>query len=393
VSEYLRATNTLLLERLRAPRRFIQVLAGPRQVGKTTAMLQVLRGLDLPNHYASADQPLTPSPVWIDEQWHLARRLHAESGRPVVLALDEIHKTPRWSSRVKALWDEDSRRHNDVRVVVLGSSPLQIDRGLSSELGGRFERIGMTHWSYRECREAFGWDLDTYCFFGGYPGAAELIHDFPRWRAYILESLIETTLTRDVLMLQRIDKPALLRQLFMLACELSGQVVSFTKLLGQLYDAGNTTTLAHYLQLLAEAGLVTGLMKYSGATVHKRGSRPKLLVLNTALMTAVHGARFEEAKADGPWWGRLIESAAGGHLLRSTQAKGGSLFYWSQGDAEVDFVLERGGAVTAVEVKAGRIDKLHRGMQLFSDKYSPQTTVLIGEGGLDLESMLSADML
>lgn len=246
----------LLIERLSERRRFIQVLAGPRQVGKTTLARQALERIKAPSHYASADQPAGRDRAWFEAQWEIGRNLAAGAARlGAVLVLDEAQKIGDWSELAKRLWDEDSAKGLPLKVALLGSAPLAIQQGLSESLGGRFELIRVTHWSLSEMRDAFGFDLDRYLFFGGYPGAASLIKDQERWVSYILDSLIETTLSRDILLLSRVEKPALLRQLFRLACDYSGRVLSYTKMLGQLQDAGNTVTLAHYLQLLSGAGL------------------------------------------------------------------------------------------------------------------------------------------
>ena len=266
---------------------------------------------------------------------------------------------------------------------MLGSSPLLVGSRLGESLAGRFELIPATHWQWPECREAFDWDVETFVFFGGYPGAAPLIGDFPRWRSYVLESLIETTVTRDVLSLRRIDKPALLRQLFFLTCELSGQVVSYSKLLGQLHDAGNTTTLAHYLQLLEDVWLATGLQKYSGSITRKRASSPKLLVLDTALMSAVRGVTFDVARADQEYWGRLVESAAGAHLVAQAQTSPQRVMYWRERDLEVDYVVEEASALTAVEIKSGRErDSDRRGLDAFVTRYPAATVRLVGTAQL-----------
>lgn len=215
-----------------------------------------------------------------------------------MLVLDEIQEIPAWSDLVKRRWDEDTRAGTRLKVVLLGSAPLLIEHGSTESLAGRFEIVRVPHWSFSEMREAFGWNLDRYLYFGGYPGAATLVEDPARWAAYVLDSLIETTISRDILSLTRVDKPALLRQLFRLSCDYSGQVVSYQKMVGQLQDAGNTTTLAHYLRLLSAAGLVTGVEKFSGARVRQHGSSPKLLVLNTALMTACSGSSMHAARND-----------------------------------------------------------------------------------------------
>lgn len=308
------------------------------------------------------------------------------------MVLDEIQKITDWSETVKYLWDADTREEIQLQVVILGSAPILIGRGLTESLAGRFETLHAPHWSWPEMRDAFGLTLDEYVFFGGYPGSIPLKDDWSRWRRYVLDSLIETALSRDILLLTRIDKPALLRRLFMLACEYSGRELSYTKMLGQLQDAGNTTTLAHYLDLLTGAGMVTGLQKFAGETVRRRASSPKLQVFNTALMTAVIGRNLEEAKADRQYWGRLVESAVGAHLVNA--AAGGSIdvHYWRSGNYEVDFVLARGNTVTALEVKSGRSTAAHSGMTRFTEEFGPARTLLVGNEGLGLEQFLNLDL-
>ena len=384
---YSRQIDARLLERLRETRRFIQVVWGPRQVGKTTSVTRALQALGLPHRYASADSPATHSAAWIRQQWELAR-LDAGSGT-AVLALDEVQKVPGWSDTVKALWDEDTAAHRDVRVVLLGSSPLLMQAGMADSLAGRFEVLRWTHWTYAECKAAFGWDLETFLFFGGYPGSAPLVADVPRWRSYIVDSLIETSLSRDILLMTRVDKPALLRQLFALSCEYSGQILSYTKMLGQLTDAGNTTTLAHYLELLGGAGLVTGLAKYTGGAVRQRASSPKLHVMNTALMTAFSHREPAEALVDTAWRGRLVESAVGAYLLARAQDGEFRVRYWREGDREVDFVLERRDALVAIEVKSDDAPLgPHRGMQAFSERYPDARLLTVGADGIPLERLL-----
>ena len=270
-----------LIQRIREPRRFIQVVTGPRQVGKTTAVLKVLDEWSGRSHYATADLPAPPQPAWIEQQWEIAR-FYAKEKSPVVLVLDEVQKVSRWSEIVKRLWDEDSRFGTDVRVIILGASSSLVQTGLTESLAGRFELLHTTHWTFKECEAAFGWDIDRYIFFGGYPGAAPLIEDESRWSQYIRDSLIETTLSKDILLLNRVEKPALLRQLFMLTAENSGQIISYQKLMGQLFDAGNTTTMANYQHLLEGARLIWGLPKWHGQVIRRRASTPKWIVLNTA---------------------------------------------------------------------------------------------------------------
>jgi predicted AAA+ superfamily ATPase len=230
-------------------------------------------------------------------------------------------------------------------------------------------------------------------FYGGYPGAAPLIGDPARWSRYVIDSLIETTLARDVLLLSRVDRPALLRRLFQLGCTYSGQVLSFNKMLGQLQDAGNATTLAHYLDLLSGAGMVTGLQKYAGETVRQRGSSPKLQVLNTALMTAPSGLDLRAARADPELWGRLTESAVGAHLANAAAIGEVSLFYWRERGKEVDFVARTGRTLTAIEVKSGRAPGAYPGMEAFAAAFKPRRTLLVGAGGVELEEFLTRPVM
>jgi uncharacterized protein len=383
---YVRPQAQVLLRRLQEPRRFIQVVAGPRQVGKTTLVRHVAEELNVPVRFGSADEPTLRGPQWIDQLWNAARLETAEG--PSVLVLDEVQKAEGWAESVKRLWDEDTRQQNDVRVVLLGSAPLLIQNGLTESLAGRFEIIHLSHWSASEMHEAFGWDIEKYIFFGGYPGAAPLVDDHDRWSRYIRDSLIETTISRDVLLLSRIDKPALLRRLFELSCRYSGQILSYTKMLGQLQDAGNTTTLAHYLDLLAAAGMVTGLPKFAGQTVRQRSSSPKLQVLNTALMSAQAGYTFDEARLDPEYWGRLVESAVGAHLANAWLAGDIELFYWRDRNREVDFVVKSRRSLSAIEVKSGAVRESQPGMSAFADAFGPDRSLLVGRDGISIEDFL-----
>ncbi len=380
----------VLASRLGEPRRFLHVVAGPRQVGKTTMVQQVLDALDRPSVYVSADEPALRDTAWLAAQWERARVAAKDAGKSgAVLALDEAQKISGWSEAVKRLWDEDTRSRLPLRVVLLGSAPLLLQRGLAESLAGRFEILHVPHWSYAEMRAGFGWSLEQFLYFGGYPGAAPLVADPPRWRRYMLDSLIETTISRDVLLLTRVDKPALLRRLFELGCSYSGQVLSYTKMLGQLHDAGNSTTLAHYLELLAGAGMLTGLSKFAGATVRSRGSSPKLQVFNTALLTAQSGLTPTEARADREFWGRLAESAVGAHLANAAASGACELFYWREGNKEVDFVLRAGRTVVAIEVKSGRSPLALPGLGAFSAAFKPKRSLLVGGDGIPLEEFLS----
>ncbi|MDO8465794.1 MAG: ATP-binding protein [Gallionella sp.] len=383
---YKRPQFAILSDRLNEPRRFIQVVAGSRQVGKTTLVQQVCEASGLPVQFASADEPTLRGPEWIAQQWEIARLMLDKRG--AVLALDEVQKVTGWSETVKRLWDEDTRKKCPLKVILLGSAPLLIQRGLSESLAGRFEVLHLPHWSAEEMRQAFGWTIQQSIFYGGYPGAASLISDHDRWVRYVRDSLIETTLSRDVLLLSRVDKPALLRRLFELGCRYSGQILSYTKMIGQLQDAGNTTTLAHYLELLGAAGMLTGFSKYAGEVVRSRGSSPKLQVFDTALLSALSGYRFEEAQADREYWGRLTESAVGAHLANAAAAGKCEVFYWRDRNREVDFVVRAGRRLTAIEVKSGRACEVLPGMQVFNEAFKPDRLLLVGEDGIAVEDFL-----
>jgi hypothetical protein len=355
-----------LCTRLKEPRRFMQVLSGPRQVGKTTLAKQAIASFDGLGIYASADLPSTPDAQWIAQQWETARR--ASRTQPCLLVLDEVHKVPRWSEVVKMLWDEDSFQANTsypLRVVLLGSSQFLMQSDASESLAGRFELIQVPHWCFAEMHEAFGWSVEQFIYFGGYPGAASLISEQSRWRDYVLDSIIEPTLSKDVLQLSRIDKPALLRRLFVLGCHYSGQILSYQKMVGQLQDVGNTSTLSNYLNLLSSAWMLTGLDKFAGDVARSRASSPKLLALNTAFISAQLG-------------------------LTNYKASVMTLQYWRERNHEVHFILSQGDRLTAIEVKSGRRKGSFSGLKKFTQNYSSSQSLVVGKGGVPLEAFLLA---
>ncbi len=356
-------------------------------MGKTTAVQQVLETGSIPFRFTSADEPALKGLDWIAMQWEAAR---VQAGlRSSVLVLDEIQKIPGWSETVKRLWDEDTRARRPLKVVLLGSAPLLIAEGLTESLAGRFELIHFPHWSLTEMREAFDWSLEEYLFFGGYPGSAPLIEDPPRWKRYINDSLIETSVARDVLLMTRVDKPALLRRLLELACRYSGQVLSYTKMLGQLQDAGNSTTLAHYLDLLSAAGMVRGLHKFAGDVARQRGSSPKLQVYNTALLAATSDVRPEDARTDREFRGHLVESAVGAHLANAAAARTCEVYYWRDRNRDVDFVVRSGRRLIAIEVKSGRARDGLPGLAAFAAAFRPHRSLLVGGDGIPLEEFLA----
>ena len=382
----------MIEKRLTERRRFIQVLAGPRQVGKTTLARQLMASLSHVVHFASADSLAAGDRQWIRQQWEAARfKLSQSEFKEGLLILDEVQKVPYWSEAVKSLWDEDTNNGLSLKVMILGSSPLLVQRGLTESLAGRFEIIPVRHWSFKEMQDAFGMSLDEYVYFGGYPGAADFRSGEDRWRNYIIDSLVETTISRDILLMTQVNKPALLRQLFYLGCQYSGQVLSYQKMVGQMQDAGNTTTLAHYLELLAGAGMLCGIPKYAGQQVRQRGSSPKLHVMDIALMSTLSGQDFASVRSDPELWGRWIESAVGAHLVNSSIEYGFELFYWRDRGREVDFIVRHRGYLLAIEVKSHKRQTALPGMDAFINAFHPDKIMLVGGDGLDVALFLSMD--
>ena len=374
-------------QRLGLGRKFIQVFMGPRQVGKTTLIRQILEKYPFPWHYASADE--ATQPLWLQQQWETIRlKLQTSGLKEALLVIDEIQKIPDWSNQVKIQWDKDTFDKLPLKVILLGSSQLMLQKGLSESLAGRFEVTLIPHWSYMEMKDAFGFSLEEYIWFGGYPGPAELISDEDRWKEYIRYSLVETTIMRDILLLTRIDKPALLRNLFDLACSWSGQILSYNKILGQLKDAGNTTTLAHYLKLLEGAGMIRGLEKFSPSVIRQRASSPKFQVFNTALMSALSPNSRQEIIEQADIYGRWVESAIGAHLLNQSLTEQINLYYWREGNHEVDFILQKGNKAIGIEVKSGR-NKSSSGIPVFSQRFSPDKILLVGREGIPVEEFMA----
>ena len=376
----------------RQPRHFIQIIHGARQVGKTTMARQVAERCGLPCQFASCDLHAASSRGWLQDQWQQARQLAGDSRRGALLVIDEIHKLANWSEAVKALWDEDAHAECNLKVVILGSVPPLMQKGLTESLAGRFEKIHLPHWSFPEMRKVFGLTLEQYIFHGGYPGAARLLADPIRWRNYISDAIVEPFLGRDLGMISRIDKPAFMRQLFEVGCACSGQIVGYTKLAGRLQETGHVATLAHYLDLLRNAGMLAGLEKHSGSQLRRRRSAPKLQVFNTALMSCREGMTLATARSDPRLWGRMAESAVGAHLLNLMAARGGRVHYWRDGDQEVDFVVEREDGLVAIEVKSGRADR-RSGMSRFSELYPQARKILVGGPAMPLERFLSLEKL
>lgn len=377
-----------LLNRMEEPRRFLHVIMGPRQVGKTTLVTQLAAQVKIDCYFVSADSVAASNATWLEQQWEAARiKLAQHETKEFLLVIDEIQKIDNWSETVKLLWDTDTRTNLNLKVILLGSSRLLLQQGLTESLAGRFERTYMGHWSFDEMHKAFGWDVNQYVWFGGYPGSATLIDDEERWKTYVAESLIETSISKDILMLTRVDKPALMKRLFELGCLYSGQILSYTKLLGQLQDAGNTTTLSHYLELLDTAGLLAGIEKYAPDVIRQRSSSPKFQVHNTALISAQRNDLFKNTPTKPDEWGRMVESAIGAHLINHSLTEKFNLHYWRERNEEVDFVIERKGKVIGLEVKSGAAGSTS-GMTAFKNKFNPDTVLLIGNAGLPWQDFL-----
>ncbi|RXF68393.1 ATP-binding protein [Arcticibacter tournemirensis] len=378
-----------LIKRSNEPRRFIQVIMGPRQVGKTTLVQQLLEKTSIPFMFESADAVPASDSVWLEQVWESARvKIKVSDSAEFLLVIDEIQKIPNWSEIVKKLWDTDTRNTINIKVILLGSSRLLLQQGLTESLAGRFESTYLPHWSFAEMKKAFDWNINQYIWFGGYPGAAFMTDDEERWKSYITDSLISTSISKDILMLTRVDKPALLKRLFELGCLYSGQILSYTKMQGQLQDAGNTTTLSHYLDLLNTAGLLTGIEKYAADIIRKRSSSPKFQVHNTALITAQRDESFNDILKAPSEWGRMVESSVGAHLLNHSLSSGFSVYYWRHRNEEVDFVLEKKGKLIGLEIKSSAAS-VTMGMKGFQLAFKPDKVMLIGGNGLSYEELLS----
>ncbi len=390
--EYIRRQYTTLKERIEEPRKFIQVIAGPRQVGKTTLVNQVLRQIELAYAVEVADGVDAKDTDWIRRVWDSARTaMLFRKEKEYLLVIDEIQKIANWSEAVKKEWDEDTRKGVNLKVVLLGSSRLLLKKGLTESLAGRYELIRLGHWRYQEMRDAFGFTLDEYVYFGGYPGPAHLIRNERRWKKYVKDSLVAPAIDKDVIMTSNIYKPALMKRLFELGCGYSAEILSLTKLIGQLQDAGNVTTLAGYLEILNQCSLLAALQKYARDDARKYNSIPKYQVYNNALMTAYKGQTFEKDRTDPKVWGRWVESAVGAYLLSMAEELDYQLYYWREGDDEVDFIIANGGESVAIEVKSGRRG-MNSGLPKFVKAFQPKLSFVVGTSGVSLEDFLSSDL-
>lgn len=389
---YKRKQFEILKSRIEEPRNKIQVISGPRQVGKSTLVKQVLKEISIPNLFLTADNVPNNRTEWINEIWNSVRtRMKIMGSNEYLLVIDEVHKIKNWSEAIKKEWDEDTFNEINIKLVLLGSSRLLIKDGLTESLAGRFELIRMAHWSYPEIHEAFGIDLEHYIFFGGYPGGISFINNESRWRRYIKDSIIAPAIEQDILMTKQIYKPELMRNLLELGCTYSGEEISLTKILGQLQDVGNVTTLANYLTTLNEAHILCGMKKYAIDNARKYNSIPKMITYNTALLSALSSNSFESTYTQPRVWGRWVESAIGAHLLNLSEELDFNLYYWRDRNEEVDFILERNRKVIAIEVKSGR-RTMNNGIQVFSERFKPYLSLIVGSGGLSVEEFLTLDL-
>lgn len=389
---YERKQLKIIEKRLLEKKNLIQVITGPRQVGKTTLAQQLTKKTKIPFHFVSADAVPSSNSVWIQQQWDAARiKFKQNKSENFLLIIDEIQKINNWSEFVKKEWDKDRRLNNNIRIILLGSSTLLVNKGLNESLTGRFELIQLPHWSFSEMQDAFGFTANQYVYFGGYPGSVELINDELRWKDYIRNSIIEPTISKDILQLTNIQKPALLKNLFELGCTFSGEILSYTKILGQLTDAGNTTTLAHYQKLLDEAWLLTGLQKFSGSKIKSKSSSPKWIVYNTSLSTAYEGFTFESIQKTTDKWGRKVEQAVGSYLINSARVNNFQVYYWRELNDEIDFIIQKNKSVIPIEVKLGKI-KSHKGLINFSKKYRIKSSVLISDEAIKWQDFLKLDL-
>ena len=389
---YKRAEYQTITQRIKEPRKFIQVVMGARQIGKSTVVKQVLQDLDIPFLSFSADNVPATNNAWISDCWAAVRSLkESRAWESIILVIDEIQKITNWSEAVKKEWDDDTFHDRNIKVLLLGSSRILLEKGLSESLAGRFEEIRMSHWSFREMQECFGFSLDQYLFYGGYPGAAALISDEDRFGQYIRSAIIEATINKDILMDTPISKPALLRQTFELGAAYSGELLSLNKMLGALQDAGNTVTLAGYINLLDESGLLCGLQKFGADMTRRRASIPKLQVYNNALKMVYNPLTFGQAILDRKAWGRIFESGIGAWLVSQAFVHHFEVFYWRERNDEVDFILRKKGSIVAIEVKSNA-EKRTAGLDMFRKLFHPQSAFIVGDGGINAEDFLSMDI-
>ena len=367
-----------LIERMtESNNQLIQFIIGPRQTGKTTMFVQALDEVNLASHVVSADDVINPNSDWIKTEWQQARNMSKQQNKRVIFVIDEIQKASDWARTVKGLYDKDRRDKIDVKPILTGSSSLLLQQGLEESLMGRFEIIHCSHWSYAECKKAFDYSLDDYLFLGGYPGVELFRNDETRWKNYVRDAIIEPTLSRDILELGEVRKPSLMRNLFYLCAVYSGQELSYNKIMGQLQEAGSVVTISSYLNSLSKAHMIATLMKFSKNEVKKRSSSPRLMVYDTALLNACAGRSRQMALKIPEFKGHLVESAVGARLLARATEECFEVLWWRENSNEVDFILSKNDAITAIEVKSGNTTA-QSGMAQFLKKYPEAKRIVVG---------------
>ncbi len=340
---------------------FIQIIIGPRQVGKTTSILDYLKRKHHNNYHFHSADTLSGNISWVSQIWHQARN------EKKLLVIDEVQKIENWAEIIKKLWDEEQREKKPIRCVLLGSSSLDLQVGLSESLTGRFQLNFAYQWSFAESKEGYGLNFEEYLKFGGYPASYQLRDDPIQWRSYIRHSILDTVIEKDILIHHKVKSAALFRQAFDLLISYPAQEISFTKLLGQLQNKGNTDLIKGYIQLFEGAFLLKALNKFSLNQLRKRNSSPKILPLCPAFS---YVAEMEEYNSEMK--GHVFESLVGSILLRT----GLDLYYWREGQYEVDFVLNYGKKIWAIEVKSGRKRKM-QGLNQFIKKFPNAIPVII----------------
>lgn len=348
------AVKERLTERLDepAPGR-VQILTGPRQVGKTHILLDSAARWRESALYLAADAPESSLPGWWELQWQ--RTLQMAGRGKSVLFVDEAHYLPQWSPVIKSAIDEVYRKKLPLHIVITGSATLPLGSGAREAMTGRFERIELRQWNPRDLAEAFSLDRDEAieCFirFGSFPGGMSLISDIPRWKAYIRDSIIDPAVGRDILMREQVRKPALLRQIFAVCTGHPSEILSLAKIAGALSDAGTLETIAHYLGLLEEAYLIASVRKYSAREVRRRSSPPKIVPLSNALTAASRSGDPPLPARDPAPWGRWVENACIAFAIGCGQ----KVHYWREEPLEVDFVLIGSWGKWAIEIKTGEL--------------------------------------
>lgn len=349
------ACRSVLLKRMyeKAPNR-IQLLVGPRQVGKTTLLLELEKKFKKRAFYAALDSPESSMPGFWERFWTRVEEA-AQSGKTLVVLLDEVHGLPNWSLLLKSKWDRIVKDQLPIHIVATGSSALKLSTDSRESLAGRFERLILTHWMLSDFMKAFHLSLakavDLFIKMGAYPGAFQYISAFSRWKAYVRDAIVEPAIGRDIMALAPIRRPALLRQVFAICMAAPAQIISLQKIVGQLQDAGAIETVSYYLSLLEEAFLVAAIAKYSPRELRMRSSPPKIIVLSNALMAAMDQNDPPDAKKDPVRFGAWVENAC---LAKAWNA-GQKVTYWREEPFEVDAIVEGSWGKWAIEVKTGHV--------------------------------------